>query len=1251
MGFSADDLDNAKMEMEHIQLNLSNVHCGECEKAIFLALSTLFALQTSEGTPLPEDLETSSASTVFFTLSNKQVDLYSNSSSRELLHSLKKIVKVLSKKGFNVLSWELSVGGQLELNSHTIDVAELPQLPDGWLEIWWKAFQHKQLVKNHMKHCKTCREGKKLKATHRKVSSENLSDSSVETVVDKSTKEFRAVFSVLGMTCPTCSGIVDSKINLVLQAENAVLKNPNDQSHSVNLEQNTAVVIVPNKHIINKIVDAVQEAGFECKLVEMLPVERSVNLKVLATIGGMTCAACSNTIYEAVKELPFILDTGINLVTKTGQFVMEDTINGPDEYLSLLKETIEDRGYDFEVHKVDKINFTLGKKKSRSVHVGVDGMYCEHCPDIITSYLSSFGEVVVIQDPITLSHPHIKFTYIPNVERKLTIRNVLNDLNHIRAAENDMGYVVDPLKEGTFKCKLAEEVSLDDQMRRLSIKETMKVVRRLVIASVFAVPTFVFGVVSMSLLPKANSFRVWTEEPIWAGNVSRNTWILFFLSTPVYFFAADIFHNSALKELKALWLHKTSYKKRFLSFGSMNLLMFLGTTVSYVASIALLALAAKKKRQAHMGLLATYFDSVVFLTFFLLIGRLLESVSKRKTADAIANLAAVKTTLATLVTSTKEDDGKVIYSGDEVVELKYLETDDYIRIATGESPPVDCIIVQGETEFDESALTGESTPVKHTPGHQVFSGTVNIGSNAIIAKIISLEGESLIDQIVSTVRDGQIRKAPIERTADLLTSYFVPVIVLLAILTWIIWMGLAFSGKLPESYLDNDVGGWVFWSLEFAIAVFVIACPCGIGLAAPTALFVGSGLAAKSGILARGGGVAFQDGANTNVMCFDKTGTLTCGELKVSDYAFALENENDVSRKNTIKIFALQATRDLESASKHPLAKAVKAFIDIHPSILSPRKMLLAVKIPQVETVSGKGLKGNVELDEQQAAGIWNTYKPSDAILGNESLLLEYNVAITEHQLALFTQWKKESKSLILTAIRCPLFYGDERHHLVLALACRDQIRAESKVVVDFLQKQNIECWMITGDNKLTADAIGKEIGIPSDQIISEVLPDDKQNRIKMLQKKKNSVVAMIGDGINDAPALATADVGIALSSGADLAVTSSDFILLNKAHPLVTLVTLLDLSKTVFRRVKFNFAWSLVYNIIGIPVAAGVIYPYKNSRLNPVWASAAMAASSVSVVLSSLALKLYRPKIKVEAIRRLENDHCDDDTVQEYIL
>lgn len=248
----------------------------------------------------------------------------------------------------------------------------------------------------------------------------------------------------------------------------------------------------------------------------------------------------------------------------------------------------------------------------------------------------------------------------------------------------------------------------------------------------------------------------------------------------------------------------------------------------------------------------------------------MQSYSKSKTADAISKLATLKQNTAIVV-----DEVEGHFENDQVVDLELLEVGDYIKIGSGESPPVDCVILNGESNFDESALTGESTPVKHIEGHQIFSGTVNIGSHSIIAKVTSLEGDSLLSQIINTVRDGQLKKAPMERTADLITGYFVPIIITVAIITWVIWLSLGYSGVLPQSYLDIDIGGWTVWSLEFAIAVFVVACPCGIGLAAPTALFVGSGLAAKYGILAKGGGAAFQDGATANIVCFDKTGTLT----------------------------------------------------------------------------------------------------------------------------------------------------------------------------------------------------------------------------------------------------------------------------------------------------------------------------------------------------------------------------------------
>lgn len=1174
--------------MEHLVLNFTNIHCDECEFAVRQVIAQYFVI----GEEFTEETE------VVYELNGNQVNLYKNDDIK-LQPTIKSIIKKLQTKGFKISTWEYYVNNVMVepkvLTSSYKIIREFSDIVDILVNINRK-YREKRWSKEHIKSCRKCQEDL-----------DSDSDATLQAVVEKNDKEFRVVFYVGGMTCSSCVHNVEEAIRIIYDEPTVKQWSVDKNNFTVNLIDHLVVAVVPNKPIINRIVNAIESSGFECKVLEVLPVQRTINSKVVAAIGGMTCAACANSITSAVNNLNFVLDCNINLVIKTGIFVMEQS----EDNFAKLKQTVEDCGFDFNVLEVSDINYVSGKKQSRSINLSVDGMFCKHCPEVINEYLADFGEAVIVDDELTLKHPFIKFTYIPNVETNVTLRRILHDLNHLKP--NDISYEIDS-SLGPFKCDLIVKETTDIYLQRLAKQEMWKITRRLVIATIFAIPSFVFGVVTMSLLPSSNQFQKWSQKPIWAGNVSTNVWILFFLSTPVYFFAADVFHRKALMELKSLWVHNNPLSKRLIKFGSMNLLMSLGTSIAYFSSIVLLILSSQQK-PGSKGFQTTYFDSVVFLSFFLLIGRLLESISKNKTGESIVGLGSLKATTAILVHKLDSS-----YGNDEEIDVKFLEIGDFIRILPGKSPAIDCVIVEGETEFDESALTGESTPVKHVTGHQVFSGTVNVGNQAVIANILSLESDSLIDQILNTVRDGQLRKAPIERIADTLTGYFVPVIVFIAVLVFIIWISLSYSGKLPDSYLDIDIGGWAMWSLEFSIAVFVIACPCGIGLAAPTALFVGSGLAAKFGILVKGGGAAFQDGANTDIICFDKTGTLTTGVLGVSDFAVICRNEQD---RPLFKRLAFQLARDLELSSVHPLGEAVKRFVNESGLVLSNNQ------VPIVETIPGKGLKGEIIMDGQDF-----DIHPQQVILGNEMLMKDYNVTITTEQEKVLAKWKHQQKSVILLAIQYEQYYQDTNYHLILILGCRDQIRSETKTVLAHLKQLNIDSWMITGDNKITALAIGREIGIDESHVVAEVLPTEKQEKVKSIKAlNMKSIVAMVGDGINDAPALASADIGIALSSGTDLAMTSSDFILLNKSHPLASLETLFDLAQTVFRRVKFNFAWALVYNAIGIPIAAGVIYPIHNSRLSPVWASAAMAASSVSVVLSSLALNWYKPKIHINEL------------------
>lgn len=542
----------------------------------------------------------------------------------------------------------------------------------------------------------------------------------------------------------------------------------------------------------------------------------------------------------------------------------------------------------------------------------------------------------------------------------------------------------------------------------------------------------------------------------------------------------------------------------------------------------------------------------------------------------------------------------------------------------------------------------------------------------------------MLDQIVNVVREGQARRAPIERLADFLTGYFTPVITLLAIITWITWLKLGKSGRLPESWLDVRRGGWAFWSVEFAIAVFVVACPCGIGLAAPTALFVGGGLAAKHGILVQGGGEAFQEASKLDTICFDKTGTLTEGKMKVTN--FELLKINLDHEQQTI-ILAL--AKALEESSNHPIAKAVNDYCTGELEQDS-----IYIENIEIKEVPGQGMTGVFQI--QTILGSM-TY---EAIIGNEKLiqlstidshLVDDSQAQKNHRVVqnsiksvdpitdtVLSKFRAMGCSTAMLAMRAKGTDGDEESEKPLipmaVFAITDPIRPEAREVLASLRSHGISIHMCTGDNPTTARVIASQLDIPIANVRAGVMPQDKAKYIRDLQHPgarrggydfsinesctydiprscddddpyddsspyadqsyPRKIVAFVGDGTNDTPALTICDVSIAVShpSSSDIALTASSFILLNSS--LGSILTLVTLSRRVFTRVKFNFAWAAVYNIILIPIAAGVLFPvganadHGGFRLSPVWASLAMAASSVSVVLSSLALRL--PELKV---------------------
>jgi len=1007
----------------------------------------------------------------------------------------------------------------------------------------------------------------------------------VETEEDAAAQPlWRASLAIGGMTCAACVNIITNELS----------KKDWISDVTVNLVNNSAIVDLKDGQRAEELIDAIEDLGYEASLdtlADVNPAKKPGNQapsdiwRASLAVGGMTCASCVNTITNEMKKRDWVKDVTVNLVTNSATIEFQGLANRDK-----IVDAIEDIGYEATVDTVANVAQVEPEGQERTVEIMVDGIYCDHCPSRVVNSLGGFRRKLEIVSPPTRLRPIIKISYTPDAPA-FTIRHILAAIE-----------ASDP----AIAASIYHPPTLEERSKIIQRQHQRQILWRVIFTAIVTIPTFIIGIVYMSLLPDHNPDKHFLMLP-WTSGINRAQMSLFIMATPVYFFAADLFHRRAFKEIRALWRpgSRVPIIQRFYRFGSMNTLMSLGTTIAYVSSVSQM-IAAAVERPAEINDSNFYFDSVVFLTLFLLLGRLIESYSKSRTGDAVEMLGKLRPTKAILIqwhATEKEEELEV--------NADMLDFGDVVRVIHGGSPPADGVVVQGESSFDESSLTGESSLVKKTPGDEVFSGTVNKDAPLLI-RITGTAGQSMLDQIVRVVREGQAKRAPIEQFADTLTAYFVPVVTLTAILTWIVWMSLGFNGHIPGHFLDVTSGGWVAFSLQFAIAVFVVACPCGLALAAPTAIFVGGGLAAKYGILAKGGGLAFENASRIDCVVFDKTGTLTVGGApSITDWEIIPEGDD---AKHTV----LAALKAVEENSSHPIAKAIVSFC--------ADKVSSRAQIDGLQEVPGKGMRAT-----SQGA---SPGEPFDIIVGNEAFVQDFAVPIPDDITVALERWKSEAKSVALVATKA---VDSEAWALAAALSISDPIRPEAPHIIRALESRGTRVWMLSGDNPTTAAAVAQQIGIPRDQVIAGVLPTGKADQIKYLQstlkarKGRNSesstrraVIAMVGDGINDSPALAMADIGVAIGSGSDVAISSADFVLVKS--DLWTVVTLLDLSKIVFRRVKFNFGWALVYNVIAVPVAAGVLYPITNNgehiRLDPVWASLAMALSSISVVLSSLALR-----------------------------
>lgn len=675
--------------------------------------------------------------------------------------------------------------------------------------------------------------------------------------------------------------------------------------------------------------------------------------------------------------------------------------------------------------------------------------------------------------------------------------------------------------------QVAEGAQASDQERIAREQEVRRLTRKLVVGGLLTLPILL------------GSMHHWFP---WAPAVLRDAWVQLFLTTPVQFWVGGQFYRGAWASLR----HRTT---------DMNTLIAVGTSAAYGYSLAMTVMPEFFRARGIAP--AVHYETAAVIITLILLGRLLEARAKGRTSEAIKRLMGLQAKTARILQGGEERD----------IPVEEVAPGDLVVVRPGERIPVDGVVRDGASAVDESMLTGESLPVEKRPGDSVIGATLNrVGRFTFEATKVGRE--TVLAQIIRLVEEAQGSKAPIQRLADTVASVFVPTVIGIAVATFLVWLAVG----PPPAFL---------YALLNCVAVLIIACPCALGLATPTAIMVGTGKGAELGILIRSG-ESLEQAHRIGTIVFDKTGTLTRGEPEVTDVIS--QQPSAISQQDILRLAA-----GLERGSEHPLAEAI---------VSRAKAAGLPVGAPdEFEAVPGQGVRGLVE--------------GRQVLLGNQKLLQDAGIRM---------DGLGEVAGELAAAGRTPVFLAvDGEAAGVLGVA--DTLKPHSAEAVAALRRLGIDVVMLTGDHRRTAEAIARQAGI--DRVLAEVLPDQKAAEVKRLQAE-GRVVAMVGDGINDAPALAQADVGMALGTGTDVAMEAADITLIR--GDLRSVVTAIQLSRRTLRTIRQNLFWAFFYNVLGIPIAAGALYPVFGILLDPMLASAAMALSSVSVVSNSLRLRRFHP-------------------------
>lgn len=761
---------------------------------------------------------------------------------------------------------------------------------------------------------------------------------------------------------------------------------------------------------------------------------------------------------------------------------------------------------------VENSGYEMVTQEGTTQTFAIEGMTCASCAQTIEKAVGKLSGVDKVS--VNLATEKMQVSYNPSAI----------SVSDVTGAVSNSGYAAVLETTDTQDHSRAEK-------REKKEKRMKQLLNRFGISIIFTIPLLIISMGPMVGMPLPNI----VDPTINAFNFSL---LQLILTLPIMVVSWEYFQKG--------------FKTLFKGHPNMDSLIALGTAAAFVYSLA--ATIATGLGYGNFSNLLYYEVTGVILTLHTL-GLFLEERSKGQMSSAIEKLVNLAPKTARVIRNGVEQEITV----DEVA------LGDVIRVRPGESMPVDGVVVEGRTSVDESMLTGESIPVEKESGDEVIGASIN-KNGSIDYRATRVGSDTTLSQIIKLVEDAQGSKAPIARMADIITGYFVPIVIALAVLAGIAWLIAGQSG---------------IFALSVIITTLVIACPCALGLATPTSIMVGTGKGAEHGILIKSG-EALETTHNLDTIVFDKTGTLTEGKPIVTDILVT-----PLITKENLLYYAASG----ETGSEHPLGEAIVQ--------KSKEENMTLAKPDHFEAIPGHGIRVEIE--------------GKDMYIGNRKLMLEQKIDLSSME--------KESDRLADEG-KTPMYLSVDGE-LAGIIAVADTLKENSMKAVKELRRRGVEVIMITGDNKRTAKAIAKQVGI--DSVLSEVLPEDKAKEVKKLQEAGKKV-AMVGDGINDAPALAQADIGIAVGSGTDVAIESADIVLMR--NDLTAVLTAIDLSHVTLRNIKQNLFWAFAYNFVGIPVAMGLLYIFSGPLMSPMFAAVAMSFSSVSVLLNALRLRRFKPPV-----------------------